>query len=113
MVTEVAPTGRAHYGNRVLRGPGMPRARIEDVDDQPVLLWKMRRDAEEIACRVRLAPYGIEVDMLNDGAVVLTRVFATDDEALSWARERHGRRESEGWQPLPVTQAPDNSVRPA
>ena len=91
----------------------MTRARIEDVDDQPVLLWKMRRDAEEIACRVRLAPYGIEVDMLNDGAVVLTRVFATDDEALSWVRERHGRRESEGWQPLPVAPASDNSVRPA
>ena len=61
----------------------------------------------------RLAPYGIEVDMLNDGAVVLTRVFATDDEALTWARERHGRRESEGWQALPVVQTPDTSVRPA
>ena len=53
------------------------------MDDQPVTLWKMRRDNEEIACRVRLASYGIEVDMLNDGAVVLTRVFATDDEALA------------------------------
>ena len=36
-------------------------------------LWKLRRESEEIACRVRLAPYGIEVDMLSDGAVVLTR----------------------------------------
>lgn len=81
------------------------------MDDQPVVLWKLGRDREEIACRVRLAPYGIEVDMLNDGAVVLTRVFATDDEALSWARERRGRRESEGWQPLPVESADSNPAR--
>ncbi|HUR34509.1 MAG TPA: hypothetical protein VM032_11990, partial [Vicinamibacterales bacterium] len=63
------------------------------MDDQPVTLWKLRREREEIVCRVRLAPYGIEVDMLNDGAVVLTRVFATDDEALTWARDKRGRRE--------------------
>lgn len=72
-----------------------------------MILWKLRREAEEIACRVRLAPYGIEIDMLNDGAVVLTRVFATDDEALGWARDKRGRRESEGWQPAPVEPGPD------
>ena len=71
------------------------------MDNQPVTLWKLRRDAEELACRVRLAPYGIEVDMLNDGAVVLTRVFATDDEALDWARDKRGRRESKGGSPHP------------
>jgi hypothetical protein len=76
------------------------------VDDNPVTLWKLRRDREEIACRVRLAPYGIEVDMLNDGAVVLTRVFATDDEALDWARDKRGRRESEGWLPAPIEPEP-------
>jgi len=79
-----------------------------DVDDRPVTLWKLRRNAEEISCRVRLAPYGIEVDMLNDGAVVLTRVFATDEEALHWARERRGRRESEGWQPVPLDPEPES-----
>ncbi len=77
------------------------------MDDRPITLWKLRRDAEEITCRVRLAPYGIEVDILNDGAVVLTRVFATDDEALTWARDRRGRRESEGWQAAPVDPEPD------
>lgn len=76
------------------------------MDDRPVTLWKLRRDSEEIACRVRLAPYGIEVDMLNDGAVVLTRVFATDDEALGWATDRRGRRELEGWLPAPVDPDP-------
>lgn len=72
-----------------------------------MILWKLRREAREIACRVRLAPYGIEVDMLNDGAVVLTRVFSTDDAALDWARDRRGRRESEGWQLAPVEPGPD------
>ena len=76
------------------------------MDDNPVTLWKLRRDREEIACRVRLAPYGIEVDMLNDGAVVLTRVFATDDEALDWAKDKRGRRESEGWLPAPIEPEP-------
>ncbi|MFN7981426.1 MAG: hypothetical protein U0Q11_06180 [Vicinamibacterales bacterium] len=75
------------------------------MDDQPVTLWTMRKDDEEIACRVRLAPYGIEVDMLNRGAVVLTRVFATDAEALGWAEERHARRQSEGWETVPVEPA--------
>jgi len=77
------------------------------VDDQPVTLWKLGRESEEIACRVRLAPYGIEVDMLNDGAVVLTRVFATDDEALEWAQDKRDRREAEGWRPMPIEPGPD------
>ena len=72
------------------------------MDDEPVTLWTLRKDADEIACRVRLVPYGIEVDMLNHGAVILTRVFETDDEALGWADERRSRRESEGWQRAPV-----------
>jgi hypothetical protein len=76
------------------------------VDDRPVTLWKLRRNADEIACRVRLAPYGIEVDMLSGGSVVLTRVFTTDDEALAWARDRRGRREAEGWQPAPIDTDP-------
>ena len=27
------------------------------------MLWKLRRDDEEVACQVRLVPYGIEVDI--------------------------------------------------
>ena len=79
------------------------------MDDQPVTLWALRKDADEIACQVRLAPYGIEVDMLNRGVVILTRVFETDDEALGWADERRSRRESEGWLPTPVEPPPGPS----
>jgi hypothetical protein len=79
------------------------------VDDQPSVLWKLRRDQEEVACQVRLAPYGIEVDIAHGGAVVLTRVFETDEEALAWAKEKRTAREAQGWAPAPVD-APDTSA---
>jgi hypothetical protein len=71
------------------------------VEDQPTTLWKLRRDAAEVECRVRLMPYGIEVDIVRGGAVVLTRTFETDDEALAWAGGKRAARESEGWQLVP------------
>jgi hypothetical protein len=72
------------------------------VQDQPTVLWKLRREDEEVACQVRLVPYGIEVDIAHGGTVVLTRVFETDDEALAWAREKQHAREAKGWASLPV-----------
>lgn len=53
-------------------------------------------------------PYGIEVDIVRGGAVVLTRTFETDDEALAWAGGKRAARESEGWQLVP----PDPSDQP-
>jgi hypothetical protein len=72
------------------------------VQDQPTVLWKVRREDEEVACQVRLVPYGIEVDIAHGGTVVLTRVFETDDEALAWAREKRHAREAQGWASLPL-----------
>jgi len=46
-------------------------------------------------------PYGIEVDIVRGGAVVLTRTFETDDEALTWAGGKRAARESDGWQLVP------------
>lgn len=83
-----------------------------DVDDQPTQLWKLRREGEEVACQVRLAPYGIEVDIVHNGAVVLTRVFASDDDALDWSREKRTSRESQGWLPAPREEGP-SEPRPA
>ena len=82
------------------------------MDDQPTQLWKLRRDTEEVSCQVRLAPYGIEVDIVNNGAVVLTRVFASDDEALAWSRDKRTTRESQGWVPAPPDATPAHP-RPA
>jgi hypothetical protein len=72
------------------------------VQDQPSTLWKLRRDDAEVECRARLMPYGIEVDIVRAGAVVLTRTFETDDEALAWAGGKRAARESEGWRPVPL-----------
>ena len=80
------------------------------MDDHPTTLWTLRRDAEEIGCQVRLAPHGIEVDLLNSGKVVLTRVFATDAEALAWAADKRQRRETQGWRAVAV--AADAPQRP-
>ena len=46
-------------------------------------------------------PYGIDVDIVRGGAVVLTRTFETDTEALAWADTKRVARESEGWQVVP------------
>lgn len=65
--------------------------------DEPSTLWTLRRDGREIACLVRLEPHGVEVDVLRDGALSLTRSFASGEEALAWASQRRARREAEGW----------------
>jgi hypothetical protein len=79
-------------------------AKIIRVDDQPTTLWKVRRDAAEVECRVRLMPYGIDVDIIRGGAVVLTRTFETDTEALEWAGNKRAAREAEGWTLVPQDQ---------
>jgi hypothetical protein len=76
--------------------------------DRPTTLWKVRRDDKEVACRVRLVPYGIEIEIAHDGTVLLTRVFETDDEALAWAGAKRAAREAQGWSLLP----PDPSDAP-
>ncbi len=76
------------------------------MQDQPTILWKVRRDTEEAACLVRLMPYGIEVDLARNGKVVLTRVFETDQEALGWAQGKLTVRESDGWTIIPSDAAP-------
>ena len=77
------------------------------MQDQPTTLWKVRRDDEEASCLVRLMPYGIEVDIVRNGKVVLTRVFETDQEALGWAQGKRSARESEGWTVLPAEPTAD------
>jgi len=79
-------------------------------DDSPTHLWVLRREDQEIICQVRLAPYGIEVDLVRGGKVVLTRVFETDSEALGWADAKRAAREAEGWVFVPP--APSDPPRP-
>ena len=74
------------------------------MQDEPTTLWKVRREGVEVECRARLMPYGIEIDIVRGGAAVLTRTFATDDEALAWAEGKRAAREAEGWLLLPPDQ---------
>ena len=78
--------------------------------DEPTPLWTLRRETEEVVCQVRLAAYGIEVDLVRNGKVTLTRVFATDTEALEWANAKRATREAEGW--LRVDTVPSTPQRP-
>jgi hypothetical protein len=70
--------------------------------DRPTTLWKLERDGKEVSCLVRLVPYGIEVDIAHDGAVVLTRAFETDQEALTWADGKRSARQAHGWRTMAV-----------
>jgi hypothetical protein len=67
------------------------------MEDQPTLLWSLERDGHNVSCRVKLVPYGIEIDLTSDGEAVVTRVFETGDEALAWAEKKRGDREAAGW----------------
>jgi hypothetical protein len=70
------------------------------MEDVPTTLWTLHRDGREAACRARLAPYGIEIDLTSDGDAVVTRVFATGDEALAWADKKRADRETQGWRSI-------------
>jgi hypothetical protein len=78
------------------------------IEDQPTTLWSLERDGRELACRVKLVPYGIEVHLTSDGETVITRVFETGDEALGWAEKKRRDREAAGWK----TPAGDATGRP-
>jgi hypothetical protein len=67
------------------------------VDNQPTCLWTLHRDGRKVACLVRLAPYGIEIDISYDDTPVITRVFETGDEALAWADKKRADRQASGW----------------
>jgi hypothetical protein len=83
---------------------------MTDVQDPPTTLWKVRRDSVEVECRVRLVPYGIEVDLVRAGTVALTRTFETDAEALAWSESKRAAREADGWRPVPIS-PPDPASR--
>ena len=47
------------------------------MEDVPTILWTLRRDGREAACRARLAPYCMELDLTSDGERVMVRLFDT------------------------------------
>ena len=77
------------------------------MQDRPSTLWTLQRQGKEVACLVRLAPHGIEIDVAHNGTIVLTRVFETDVEALAWADEKRMARVAQGWRSVDVGTAPE------
>jgi len=67
------------------------------MEDQPTVLWSLEREGRTVSCRVKLVPYGIEIDLTSDGEPVVTRVFETGEEALAWADKKRADREAAGW----------------
>ena len=67
------------------------------MDDPGTTLWCLKKDGREVACRVRLVPYGIEIDLARDGTTIVTRTFDAEEEALAWAGRKRSAREAEGW----------------
>jgi hypothetical protein len=66
-------------------------------DDSPSRLWTLAKEGRTMTGQVRLVPYGIEIDILRDGSVLVTRAFESGDEALAWAEEKRAARAAEGW----------------
>ena len=81
------------------------------LDDQPTTLWTVARDGLEIICQVRLVPYGIEVDVVRAGALLVTRTFETGDEALAWAEQKRSSRVANGWIEKPVVEGGERPGR--
>ena len=54
-------------------------------DAQPSTLWTLRREEKVAACEVRFVPIGVEVRMLRNGSLLMSRIFPNGDEALAWA----------------------------
>jgi hypothetical protein len=75
--------------------------RSQAVEDRPTTLWIMQREDVAVECRVRLMPYGIDVEIVKGGNVTMARTFETDAEAIAWANSKRAARESEGWLLVP------------
>jgi hypothetical protein len=62
---------------------------VSDVYGQPlILLWALRtKDHHQLECRARRAATGFQVEIVSDGLTLISRVFATSEEALAWAEE--------------------------
>jgi hypothetical protein len=67
------------------------------VKDPGTTLWSLAKDGGEVRCRVRLVPFGIEIDILRNGTVSVTRAFDSEKDALDWADRKRSEREAHGW----------------
>src|SRR5688572_29213899 len=60
------------------------------LDPTPTLLWQLQRKGKVADCEARFVPAGVQVQITVGGALVISRIFSTGEEALEWGREREG-----------------------
>jgi hypothetical protein len=73
------------------------------LDSSPATFWTLRKDGNTRSAEVRFVPIGVEVRILrNDGGLLYSRIFATGDEAVSWANEERDDLLGQGWTELRV-----------
>jgi len=51
-------------------------------------LWIVRTHRHQVACVSRLLRHGVQIEILFNGSLLMSRVFDTGDEALDWAEEK-------------------------
>ena len=57
------------------------------LDPNPSVLWIKNLDGVVATCDVRFVPIGVEVRMLRNERLLMSRIFPSGDEALAWAEE--------------------------
>lgn len=65
-------------------------------DPSPSTLWTSLVDGTVACCDVRFVPIGVEVRMLRNGNLLMSRIFVSGEEALAWAEEERRRCNLDG-----------------
>jgi hypothetical protein len=60
-------------------------------------VWTLHRQGKVASCDVRFVPLRSEVRMLRNGSLLMSRIFPTGDEALTWAEEERQRMLGHDW----------------
>ena len=61
------------------------------------MLCTLHLDGKVASCDVRFVPLGTEVQMLRNGALLMSRIFESGEEALAWAEEERQRMLGHEW----------------
>jgi hypothetical protein len=48
----------------------------------PSALWALQIDGKTASCEARMVPNGVEIRMLRNGTLLMSRIFSSGDKAL-------------------------------
>lgn len=60
-------------------------------DAHPSTLWTVQLNGKLASCEVRFVPNRTDVRILRNGSLLMSRIFASGEEALAWAEEERVR----------------------